>query len=150
MMMRCRQTCNATRSTTTTPISLVLMLYCVPCLRCPLYLFLSYAALRLKAQALVGAANVLSASGCRGDLGMMLGASSRGATTGLTVIREIANQGDPGAAHHPFLSNRGATLKTMVLMVEIPLEYSKDATSHPTPRVAPSGRAHLSERPKHL
>ena len=84
--------------------------------------FLSYAALRSKARALV-ATNTSSTSGC-GDLGMMLGASSRGATTGLTVIRESANQGDPDAAHHPFLSNREATLKTMELVVEISLEYS--------------------------
>ena len=86
------------------------------------FFLLSYAMLRSKAQALV-AANASSTSGC-GDLGMMLGASSRGATTGLTVIRESANQGDPDAAHHPFLSNREATLKTMELVVEISLEYS--------------------------
>ena len=98
------------------------MLYCVHCLRCLPFLFFSYTALRLKAQALV-AANVLSTGGC-GDLVMMLEASSRGATTRLTVIRESVNQGDPDAAHHPFLSNRDATLKTMELVVEISLEYS--------------------------
>ena len=114
--MRCRQTWNATCSTTVTArdISSRSRVDALLCSLSPVFTFflLSYAALQLKAQALVATANVLSTSGC-GDsklgMRMTLGDSSRGVTTGLTVIRESANQGDPDPVHHPFLSNRGAT-----------------------------------------
>jgi len=89
------------RSTTTTSgyLSLALMLMLL-CSSSPVFLFFSCAGLRLDAQAL--AANASSASGC-GDLAMMMGAPRRGATTGLTVIWESANQ----TQHNPLFFRTG-------------------------------------------
>ena len=143
-MMRCRRTWNGTARRRLPPdLSLARAhAHAIVLLVSGFSLFFfSCAGLRLDAQAL--AANASSASGC-GDLGLMMGAPRRGATTGLTVIWESANQ----TQHNPLfffeLGGEGAASEKteLMLMIEISSTRRKqDGEIFFFLRVSSSGRS---------